>query len=173
MACAEGSRQLILCLVRFLNPTLMLAKKIALAFGIAIVFPMLLHYGVSTYAPRPKWDNYQVPEMFDPSASAEVKAQWQADSRKKQEERKIAEKRFQKHLFAVAVPLGLVAILIGSFMRIPATGTGLMFGGIFSICDGYFNYWSELADVLKFISLLAAFVLLLFVGYRKLERKEI
>ena len=45
--------------------------------------------------------------------------------------------------------------------------------GIFSICDGYFNYWSELADVLKFVSLLIAFILLLFLGYRRLEKKEI
>ena len=49
----------------------------------------------------------------------------------------------------------------------------LMFGGIFSICDGYFNYWSELADVLKFVSLLVAFGWLIFLGYRRLERKEI
>ena len=91
----------------------------------------------------------------------------------KQEERRILEKRFQQHLFAVAVPLGLVALLVGAFLRLPAMGTGLMFGGIFSICDGYFNYWSELADVLKFVSLLIAFILLLFLGYRRLEKKEI
>jgi hypothetical protein len=33
-------------------------------------------------------------------------------------------------------------------------------------------FWSELADLLKFISLLVAFFLLLIVGYRKLEKKE-
>jgi hypothetical protein len=82
-------------------------------------------------------------------------------------------KRFQQHLFAVAVPLGLVALLIGAFLRLPAMGTGLMFGGIFSICDGYFNYWSELANGLKFVSLLIGFILLLFLGYRRLEKKEI
>jgi hypothetical protein len=46
-----------------------------------------------------------------------------------------------------------------------------MFGGIFSVCDGYFNYWSELSAQLKFSSLLAAFIVLLVVGYRKLEKK--
>jgi hypothetical protein len=143
----------------------MLAKKIALGFGIAIVFPMLLHYGVSTWTPPPKWQDYQVP--FNPQATPEEKAQQQA------EERRIVEKRFQQHLFAVAVPLGLVALIVGAFLRLPAMGTGLMFGGIFSICDGYFNYWSELADVLKFLSLLIAFILLLFLGYRRLEKKEI
>ena len=151
----------------------MLAKKIALGFGIAVVFPMLIHFGVSTFVHSPKWENYQVPGVFDPSASREEKAQRQAEQQKKQEEYRAAEKYFQKHLFAVAVPLGLVALLVGAFLRLPAIGTGLMFGGIFSICDGYFNYWSELADVLKFVSLLIAFALLIFLGYRRLERKEI
>jgi hypothetical protein len=47
-----------------------------------------------------------------------------------------------------------------------------MFGGIFSVCAGYFNYWSELSPQPKFFSLLAAFSVLLVVGYRKLEKKE-
>jgi hypothetical protein len=47
-----------------------------------------------------------------------------------------------------------------------------MFGGIFSVCDGYFNYWSELSAQLKFSSLLAGFIVLLLLGYRKLEKKE-
>jgi hypothetical protein len=48
-----------------------------------------------------------------------------------------------------------------------------MFGGIFSVCDGYFNYWSELSAALKFFSLLTAFIVLILIGYRKIERKEI
>ena len=79
---------------------------------------------------------------------------------------------FEKHLFAVAVPLGLITVIIGAFLSAPAIGAGLMFGGIFSVCDGYFNYWSELSAQLKFSSLLAALIVLLVVGYRKLEKKE-
>jgi hypothetical protein len=150
----------------------MIAKKFALAFGIAFVFPMLIHHGVSTFVSSPKWRDYQVPGIFDPQAPQQEKARHQAEQRRKQEEYKAAEKRFQQHLFAVAVPLGLVALLVGAFLRLPAIGTGLMFGGIFSVCDGYFNYWSELADVLKFVSLLAAFIVLLIVGYRKVEKKD-
>ena len=95
--------------------------------------------------------------------------EWQ----KKNTERRAAERVFQKHLFSVAVPLGLVAIIVGAFFLGPAIGAGLMFGGIFGVCDGYFNYWSELAATLKFFSLLAAFVVLILVGYCKIERKEI
>src|SRR4030095_13521577 len=76
-----------------------------------------------------------------------------------------AEKHFQQRLFAIVVPLGPVALAAGASLRRPAIGTGLVFGGIFSICDGYFDYWSELADVLKFGSLLVAFGWLVFLGY--------
>lgn len=149
----------------------MIAKKIALGFGIAVVFPLLIHYGVSTFVYSPKWPDYQVQGRFDPSVSAAEKATREAEQERKQQEYKAADRHFQRRLFAVAVPLGLTALAVGAFLSLPAIGTGLMFGGIFSICDGYFNYWSELADGLRFGSLLVAFALLLFLGYRRVERK--
>ena len=142
----------------------MLAKKFALAFGIAVVFPAMIHSGVSIFSPQPRWQDYTVAPMIDRNSS-----EWQ----QKETERRAAEKVFEKHLFAVAVPLGLVAIIVGTFFLTPAIGAGLMFGGIFSVCDGYFNYWSELSASLKFMSLMAAFIVLIAVGYLKIERKEI
>jgi hypothetical protein len=150
----------------------MIAKRIALGFGVAVVFPMLIHYGVSTFVSNPKWEDYQVHPTFDPYASPGERAEREAQQEMMQGAYRRGEKHFQQRLFAVAVPLGLVAMVVGAFLPLPALGTGLMFGGIFSICDGYFNYWSELADVLKFGSLLVAFALLLFLGYRRLERRE-
>lgn len=81
-------------------------------------------------------------------------------------------KVFETHLFWIAVPIGLVAIVLGAFISRQAIGTGLMFGGIFSLSDTYFNYWSELANGLKFGSLLAAFVVAIVVGYRKIEGQD-
>ena len=43
----------------------MLAKKFALGFGIAIIFPMMIHYGVSTFSPEPKWKDYQVENYYE------------------------------------------------------------------------------------------------------------
>jgi hypothetical protein len=139
----------------------MLAKKFALAFGIAVVFPAMLHYGVATFSPEPRWQDYIVNPQINQSST-----EWH----KKETERRRALYVFEEHLFAVAVPVGLLAIVVGAFLPIQAIGTGLMFGGIFSVCDGYFNYWSELSAQLKFLSLLAAFVVLIVVGYRKLEK---
>lgn len=152
----------------------MLAKKFALGFGIAIVFPMMVHYGVSTFSPQPKWKDYRVENYYErhERATSEEQKKLEAEKNRLEKQREEAEKRFEKHLFFVAVPLGILAIVVGAFLSIQAIGTGLMFGGIFSVCDGYFNYWSELADLLKFASMLIAFVVLLFVGYKKLEIRK-
>ena len=141
----------------------MLAKKFALAFGIAVVFPAMIHYAVSSFSAEPRWSDYHTTALIDRNS---------AEYQKKDADYRAAEQAFEQHLFAVAVPLGLITIVVGAFLPIPAMGTGLMFGGIFSVCDGYFNYWSELSAQLKFFSLLAAFIVLLVVGYKKLEKKE-
>jgi len=150
----------------------MIARRIALGFGIALVFPMLIHHGVSTFASSPKWEDYHIYSNCDPYASPAEKAKREAESEAKRKLYNAAEKHFQRRLFAVAVPLGLAALVVGAFLGLPAVGTGLMFGGLFSVCDGYFNFWSQLAEVSKFGSLLIAFALLLFLDYRRLELKE-
>ena len=151
----------------------MIAKKFALGFGIAIIFPMMVHYGVSTFIPQPKWQDYTVKRYYNYNNSTpEEKAKHETERERLNKERRAKEKKFQKALFVIAVPLGIAAIIIGAFLPIQAVGTGLMFGGIFSTCDGYFNYWSELSDGLRFMSLLVAFIVLLFIGYKKLEKKQ-
>jgi hypothetical protein len=120
----------------------MLAKRFALGFGIAIIFPAMIHFGVGTISPQPKWENYQT-ENYN-----------------------------EKHLFYFAVPLGILAIIVGAYLPHKVIGAGLMFGGIFSATDGYFNYWRELSDALKFSSSLCAFIVLLIIGYLKIEEKK-
>ena len=151
----------------------MLAKKFALGFGIAIIFPMMIHYGVSTFTPQPKWGDYQVRNYYERhrDASPQEKRALEAERNRLEDKRKKAQKRFQTHLFYVAVPMGIAAIVTGAFLSIQAIGTGLMFGGIFSIIDGYIIYWSELSDALRFISLLVAFIVLIVIGYKKIGNK--
>jgi hypothetical protein len=150
----------------------MLAKKFALGFGIAIILPMLVHYGVSTFSPRPKWRDYYEAGYYQriPNASPEEKAKLEQERKKRDDEFRNAQKRFQRYLFFAAVPIGIISIITGSITQVQAIGTGLMFGGIFTLVDGYCWYWSELQDWMRFLSLLIAFVILIFIGYRKLAK---
>jgi hypothetical protein len=151
----------------------MLAKKFALGFGIAIILPMLVHYGVSTFSPAPQWQdrykNYSYQKYQNATSEEKIKLDKDRDAAEKIWRDK--EKIFQRHLFLVAVPVGIAAIIIGAFSLIQAIGTGLMFGGIFTLIDGYCWYWSELQDWMRFLSLLAAFAVLILIGYRKLGKE--
>src|SRR5207248_9810956 len=80
----------------------MIAKKFALAFGIAVVFPAMIHYGVSTFSPEPRWQDYHVTPLINSNT---------VEYQKKDAEYRATEKVFEKHLFAVAVPLGLVTVI--------------------------------------------------------------
>ena len=59
----------------------MLAKKIALGFGIAVILPLLVHYGVSTFSAAPKWENryerysYQKYQSATPSERVQLEKQ--------------------------------------------------------------------------------------------------
>jgi len=150
----------------------MLAKKFALGFGIAIILPMLVHYGVSTFSPAPKWEDLYGSYSYQRYDKATPEERAQIDKERKERDRLWREKQkiFQRNVFFVAVPVGITCIIVGAIMPIQAIGTGLMFGGIFSLTEGYMFYWSELQDWMRFLSLLVAFMVLIFVGYRKLAK---
>lgn len=149
----------------------MLSKKFALGFGIAVILPMLVYYGVSTFSPPPKWEDYAppgyLPSSSPPPSTSEERARWLEESRKRYNDHN---RRFQRLLFFIAMPTGIAAIIAGAVIGIEAIGTGLMFGGIFTVVQGYFWYWSELQPWMRFISLLLAFGVLVFIGYRKFTR---
>lgn len=149
----------------------MIAKKIALGFGIAVILPMMIHYGVGSFIENPNWNDSQIDNYYEKHKRADEAAQKDLEAKKlnNRERFESAKRHYQKSLFFVAVPVGLFALLIGSFIQQKGLGTGLMFGGIFSICNGYANNWDYLDDRLKFISLLAAFFLFVWISYKKLE----
>ena len=146
----------------------MLAKKFGFGFGIAIILPMLVHYGVSTFSPAPKWENAYSNNYYQyQNATPAEKEKLQIEDNKRQETYRHNRKTFERHLFYVAAPVGVIAIIIGAGLAVQAVGAGLIFGGIFTLIDGYCWYWSELQDWMRFLSLLAAFIVLIGIGYTK------
>ena len=152
----------------------MLAKKFALGFAIAVVLPMLMYYGLSSVSPPPQWEHYMMENYHERHERASLEEQKRMEAERSGLEAKMREdfRRFHRHLFFAAVPVGVLAIAIGMFLPVQVVGTGLMFGGIISLCVGYLGYWTELSYVWRFISLLIAFVILIAVGYGKIERMK-
>ncbi|MHC4122568.1 MAG: hypothetical protein ACYSSI_03265 [Planctomycetota bacterium] len=152
----------------------MLAKKIVLGFGIAMLLPMMVYYGVSTFSPKPEYRDYQIENYREKHdrASTEEKAELEEQKSQLNKQRREHEKRFQRHLFFVAAPLGIIAVIAGSIIAVQAIGTGFMLGGIITLSEGYVCYWPHLEDWMRFTSLVIGFIVLVFIGYRKLTGKE-
>jgi hypothetical protein len=144
----------------------------AIAMGIAILLPMLVNYGVSIFSPAPAYQPMEFPPILPPSATPEEKAQRQEEFSERNKKRLEEVRRHQRHLFYVAVPVGIAAIIGGTFVSVPAIGPGLVFGGVFTLIEGYWFYWSELEVWIKFISLLVALVALVFTAYSRLAPKS-
>ncbi len=151
----------------------MLAKKFALGFGIAVIFPLLLLQGVSYVSPPPDWQDAIVENFQERHERAGLAEQQLLEAERLERRDRFMEdmKRFQRHLFFVTVPAGIIAIIAGTFLTLQAVGTGLIFGGVMSVVMGYWGYWMELHAGLRVVSLLIAFIVLIIVGYKKLETR--
>ncbi len=146
----------------------MLARQIAIGFGIAIILPLLIHYGVSTFRPPPKsQDMFQGRPALPPNATADERKEYADQTKQRQDAFNSAAREFARALAVISAPLGIIAILVGAYISFQAIGTGLIFGGIFSVGWGYWSYWSYLDDWIRFVSLLAGFAVLLFVGIKR------
>jgi hypothetical protein len=147
----------------------MLARQIAIGFGIAIIFPLLVYYGVSTFHPAPKTQDFYKTTCLVGKMSADEYRACMEKQRIERDAYQAAAKEFSRRLVFVATPLGVAAILIGAYVALYAIGTGLIFGGIFAVGFGYWSYWQYLDDKVRFVSLLAGFAILIFVGYYRVS----
>lgn len=144
----------------------MLARQIVIGFGIAVVFPLLVYYGVATVWSPPRYQELAV-QSPAPNATPEQRKAYQDELHQKRQAFNARAEAFSRILISVATPLGIAAMLIGAYLPQQDLGAGLILGGILTVADGYWTYWQHLPDWLRFLSLLLAFVVLLFIGYRR------
>ncbi|MEX2408909.1 MAG: PilZ domain-containing protein, partial [Rhodovibrionaceae bacterium] len=69
-------------------------------------------------------------------------------------------------IFWVTLPLGLAALALGALPRLGDIATGLIFGGVATLVAGQVDSAAYLPSYLKFLAVLAALLLLLFVAWR-------
>jgi len=150
-----------------------MGKKIVLGFGIAIVFAALVHYGICTFFPQPKWDDYRVVRYYErhKRATPQEKEKLEKEKTEKEEMLKEARKKWATVYFYIGLPVGAVAIITGTVISLPAIGAGLLGGGLLVLINSYGHYWMLMTDLPKFISLGVVFIILLWVGYKKIEKK--
>jgi hypothetical protein len=151
-----------------------MARQFVVAMGITLLFPLLVYYGVGLIEPHPETErHYMVWVRITPTTPEGWKA-WEEEKRAREQREKEgrealdrATRRFFRLLIFVATPLGIAAIAVGLHLRSTSFGAGLAFGGMFTVVEGYSGYWDYLDNWVRFVSILAGFCIVVFVGHRQ------
>jgi hypothetical protein len=139
----------------------MLALQLVIGVGIALLFPLLIYTGVAVIKAPPK-----------PSNTTDLRRELTDEDKqfnrdqidRKREELRRARVAYAKILFAVMAPAGLAAVIGGYLIGVNAIGIGLLTGGILCMVYGYAGYWEALPLWMRFVSILAGLLMLLFIG---------
>ena len=86
-----------------------------------------------------------------------------------QEFNKVNEK-YNRNVFIIATGIGIIALIVGVALNLASVSAGLMGGGILSILYGTIRYWSDLPDYGRFIILGITLVILIWLGYKRINR---
>jgi|TARA_B100001971_G_C18166257_1_gene524371 hypothetical protein len=161
-------------------------KAVILSLVIAIVLTSFVIYLVESIRPGPDYDDYcgdvrgpkavrdiGEPEKVTEESCIDEGSKWRNGycdyTYECQVEYDDARDRHQLIVFLVAVPVGLVAVGIGIVLGLPSVSSGLMLGGVFLTIYGTSNYWSNFSNWVKALILGLVLLVLIWLGYKKLE----
>ena len=81
-----------------------------------------------------------------------------------------ARKPYERNVFFANLGIGIILFVVAFFLGIEAVSSGLMGGAVMLIVYGSMRYWGELSDVWRTLMLGFALVVLIWLGYKKLEK---
>jgi hypothetical protein len=76
--------------------------------------------------------------------------------------------KYNRNVFYIAFTIGIIAVIAGLIIT-EVLGAGLMFGGILTSIYGIMRYFSELGKIARFLVVLLGFLILVFVGRKKVN----
>ena len=178
---------------------LYILKKVALAASIVVVLNLFVNMGVKTFYPAPKYETFcpqDVRRIYtEEAACVDAGGQWTdrykyyakpAPVAVPMEEgpfgwcdadfscRKVYETAndlYERNVFIILVIAGLISLGVGYAITVAdAVASGFVFGGVISFIVGTVRYWSAMHDYLRFVILGIALAVLIWIGYKKLNK---
>jgi len=172
-------------------------KEILLGIAILVMTIFVTYYGVNTIYPSPEYNtfcagNIQYQNLSTPASCEAVGGKWNpnyyAEPVKTEllgycdaeytcrQDYETANKVRSKHVFFIALPIGIAIIVLGAFFfGLEAVGAGLMGGGVGTLIYGAGAYWPYTENLFRFLISLAGLAVLIFFAYffnRKFSKKR-
>ena len=111
----------------------MLAQKIILGFGFAVVLPLLVHYGIEAFHPSVPTPEVRRLRQREEQSTGDEKVQLRDQRKRMEAELRTQERASSRLHFFVGAPIGVAVTVVGSLVDAQAIGGGLMLGGIFTL----------------------------------------
>jgi len=146
-----------------------MGKRIILGIGIAVIFTMVVFYGIHTFYPKPKYGDYVTTTRRQiKDAQGERKAALEKERKEQRTRYNEVRDRWSRNVFFISLPFGLIALIIGIWLKVQPVSGGLMGGGILTLIGGTGFYWEHIEELGKFIALGVILIFLIWLGYKKL-----
>jgi len=169
-------------------------KARIVSVAIAIIFALFIGYGIEVFFPTPEYQVY-CPDVYslyseeectaaggvwiiDLNAPMKVKSTEESapagfcqNDMKCNDGYTSAATQHDRILFIIAVIFGLLSVIVGIILQKEAVSSGLVGGGILLILYGTIRYWQHANNILKFVLLGVVLGVLVWLAYKKLEKK--
>ena len=165
-------------------------KEIFLGLAVLILTFFVLTYGINLFYSEPHYDDFCSPSIvqvqnlnettcfenggkwtsYAPPVKGEVPGYCDQDFSCR-EVYNLKLESYQMNIFLIAVPLGILLILLGAyFFSLDAVGVGIMGGGLGGILKGVSGYWAYSNDLIRFLISLFGLVIIIYFGYKFQDR---
>lgn len=78
--------------------------------------------------------------------------------------------KYNRNVFYIVTPLGLLAIIFGLFIGLEVVGSGMMFGGILLMAYGTMRYFSDMSKLMRVAVIGIELLLLIIISIKKLRK---
>jgi len=179
------------------TPTQSRFVKVSLIVAIVIVMNLFFNYSISFVYNEPTYDQFikstqVVIEIKDKDVCVGVGGQWTENSyipekpimksdaplqkgycdqnytnQKNYEE---ARKIYERNVFITLVILGIISIVVGSFVTLSILSISLSWGGVLSLVIASMRYWNSADKLIKVLILAAALGTLIWVAVKRFSK---
>ena len=81
-----------------------------------------------------------------------------------------ASAKYNRNVFFITAPLGILLIIYGVFFAVEFIGSGFMFGGVFALAYGTIRYFSDMSKIMRVITILIELVIVVWIALKKVKR---
>ena len=167
-------------------------KNIVLGIGIVVIFGLVLWQGIEAFYPSPEYNNYcdefKRVEITNQQACEENGGLWALYDGPKpiggeegycdrdytcRQEYEDASDSHSKIVFIISLIVGIIALIVGyGVLSVEPVGSALIGSGIWAIFWGSAINWRNFSSVWRFLLLLLALVVLIWMTLRLNRRKK-